>query len=282
MMFISRLESYLKSLGKQNHEKQYLINCLKDYLQLYVLEFIYNDPLYREFIFTGGTALQKCFGLDRLSEDIDIDSPIPIDHVLISEKMRKHFKNVYGFKDLTVSIKGKQKKIYLKFPILKQLSLVGPGESEQVFVKIDTTPVISENYSTRISVISRHNINVLVKHYNLPSLFAGKLHAILTRSYFKGKKNEITFKGRDFYDLFWFLNRKVHPNFDRLNDLLLASGHNPCNLVELKELLRQRVTSISPRAFLFDVRHLFQNSQYIEQISENYHAVVLPLIDEMH
>ncbi|MCP4755607.1 MAG: nucleotidyl transferase AbiEii/AbiGii toxin family protein [Proteobacteria bacterium] len=280
-MFISRLENYLESLGKQHYEKQYLVNCLKEYIQLYVLECIYNDSSLKKFIFTGGTALQKCFGLDRLSEDIDVDSPTAINHTLISERIGEYFKNAYGYKDLSVSVKGRQKTIYLKFPVLKQLSLSEPNESEQVFVKIDIAPLVSDNYSTRISVINRHNINVLVKHYDLPSLFAGKLHAVVTRSYFKGRKSEIAFKGRDFYDLFWFLNRKEQPNYDRLNDLLRASGNNPCSPDELKELLLQRVVAISARGFLFDVQHLFQNRKYIKEIAENYQAIVLPLIEEM-
>ncbi len=280
-MFIERINSFLNSLDRQAHDRQYLINCTKDYLQLYVLEFIYNSQMYRDFIFTGGTALQKCFGLDRMSEDIDIDSPIAVDHEVFVETIREHFQNKYRYSGLQTSIKGKQKKIYLKFPVLRDLDLSKSNESDQAYVKVEIVGVISENYKTRISVINRHNVNVLVKHYELPDLFAGKLHAVLTRTYFKGSKNEITFKGRDYYDLLWFLNRNVRPNMERLNDLLEGSGDSTCSPDELKEQLKQRVHAISAGAFLFDVQHFFQNSSYIKQIAENYKEIVLPLIDEM-
>jgi hypothetical protein len=56
-MFVDRLATYLESLDRSTFEKQYLVNCIKEYLQFYVLEFIYNDPVYKELIFTGGTAL---------------------------------------------------------------------------------------------------------------------------------------------------------------------------------------------------------------------------------
>ncbi len=216
-MFVDRLATYLESLDPSTFEKQYLINCIKEYLQFYVLEFIYNDPVYKDLIFTGGTALQKCFGLDRMSEDIDLDSPHQIDHDLFANRITGYFKNRFDYNDLYVSVKGKQKKIYLKFPVLRKLELAGPDESELAYVKVEIAPLISKNYSTRISVISSHNVNVLVRHYDMPDLFAGKLHAVLTRTYFKGEKNEINFKGRDFYDLFWFLNRHVMPNIARLS-----------------------------------------------------------------
>jgi hypothetical protein len=136
-MFVDRLATYLESMDRSRFEKQYLINCIKEYLQFYVLEFIYNDPVYKELIFTGGTALQKCFGLDRMSEDIDLDSPHLIDHDLFANGITGYFKNRFDYNDLYVSVKGKQKKIYLKFPVLTKLELAGPDESELAYVKVE-------------------------------------------------------------------------------------------------------------------------------------------------
>ena len=119
---------------------------------------------------------------NQLSEDIDIAVPEPVDNDLFAEKIKKYFKHKYVYKDLDVSVKGKQKKIYLKFPVLKVLNLSAANETDLVYVKVEPSLIVSKNYSTRISVITRHSVNVLVKHYDLPDLFAGKLHAVLTRS----------------------------------------------------------------------------------------------------
>jgi hypothetical protein len=59
-----------------------------------------------------------------------------------------------------------------------------------------------------------------VTHYDLPNLFAGKLHAVLTRKRFIGSDNRRTIKGRDFYDLVWFLKKRVSPNLAKLRDQL--------------------------------------------------------------
>ncbi|MEW6103904.1 MAG: nucleotidyl transferase AbiEii/AbiGii toxin family protein [bacterium] len=48
-------------------------NYLKEHLQLYILDFVYNRSYGKELIFTGGSCLRFCFGLNRVSEDLDFD-----------------------------------------------------------------------------------------------------------------------------------------------------------------------------------------------------------------
>ena len=50
-----------------------------------------------------------------------------------------------------------------------------------------------------------------VRHFDLPSMLATKLHACFYRKYTKG---------RDFYDLVWYLGRKVFPNLELLNNAI--------------------------------------------------------------
>ena len=52
---------------------------LKDVLQAYVLDFLYNHPAYRHLNFYGGTCLHVMYGLNRLSEDLDFDNSAGID-----------------------------------------------------------------------------------------------------------------------------------------------------------------------------------------------------------
>jgi predicted nucleotidyltransferase component of viral defense system len=49
---------------------------LKEFLQAYTLDFLYNHPVYRKLNFYGGTCLHIIYGLNRLSEDIDLDNSI--------------------------------------------------------------------------------------------------------------------------------------------------------------------------------------------------------------
>ena len=52
---------------------------LKEALQAYVLEYLYNHPTYRRLNFYGGTCLHVVYNLNRLSEDLDLDNSARLD-----------------------------------------------------------------------------------------------------------------------------------------------------------------------------------------------------------
>ena len=99
-----------------------------------------------------------------------------------------------------------------------------------------------------------------VKLYDLGSLFAGKLHAVLCR----GWKSRV--KGRDFYDLIWYVGRKTVPNLTHLDARMRQSGHWDGDSLDhqiLTRLLRERIAEIDfgkasdeVRVFLRDPREL--------------------------
>ena len=96
--------------------------------------------------------------------------------------------------------------------------------------------------------------------YDLESLFAGKLHAVLCRGW-KGRV-----KGRDFYDLVWYIGRKIAPNLVHLDARMRQSGHwdgEPLTPNILRRLLKERIeegdvpkAADEVRVFLHDQRDL--------------------------
>ena len=87
-------------------------------------------------------------------------------------------------------------------------------ENEKLNIKLET------NYSVNAFNWELKTINIdgekKIKVFDLPCLFAGKLNAILTRETTDKKSHMLarTDKGRDWYDLLWYINNKVPPNFD--------------------------------------------------------------------
>lgn len=47
---------------------------LKEVLHAHVLDYLYNHPIYRRLNFYGGTCLHVVYGLNRLSEDLNLDN----------------------------------------------------------------------------------------------------------------------------------------------------------------------------------------------------------------
>ncbi len=107
--------------------------------------------------------------------------------------------------------------------LLKELGL-SPMSSQKLSIKleIDTNPPLGWELTDTITS-KMYTFNIV--HYNLPSLYAGKLHACFYRKFTKG---------RDFYDFVWYLGKKVKPNFTLLNNAIAqtqgkAPGINETN-----------------------------------------------------
>ncbi|MFN4213112.1 MAG: hypothetical protein ACK4FL_04110, partial [Microgenomates group bacterium] len=81
-----------------------------------------------------------------------------------------------------------------------------------------------------------------------------------------GDKNEIDIKGRDFYDLFWFLQKKVEPNWRMLKKMTGIKNKN-----KLKKILMERIKkTVTPQKLAYDLNNFIADKQFINDFSKNY------------
>lgn len=273
-MIIEELKSLINISSVQNKSNLYIRSLLKEFLQVYVLNFIYLNPNYnKNFLFTGGTCLRHCFGLNRLSEDLDFDLKNEIDANNLKSSIEAYFKTEFMYDGLQVSILQKGRQLLLKFPVLKELKLATESESDLLYIKLDMSLMASKIYNQNSTLKSINNFNYLVTHYDLPTLFASKIVTILTRQRFLGKENINVVKGRDYFDLLWFLDKKVIPNLDRINDLI-KSSYTITDMVDLVDEKVKIATTISQQYFKQDLLPFIDNhlilDGYIENFAKNY------------
>jgi hypothetical protein len=95
-----------------------------------------------------------------------------------------------------------------------------------------------------------------LQHHDRASLLAGKLHAILQRPYPKG---------RDFYDLVWYLSDRdwPAPNLAFLNNALAQTGwtRGPLSEKTWASAVRGRLRSIKWEALAADVAPFLESSE---------------------
>jgi len=113
----------------------------------------------------------------------------------------------------------------------------------------------------------KDHYSMLIKHYDLPTLMAGKMVACLTRVFEKGKTG-VEIKGRDYYDLVWYLQKQVTPNIKKLKD-----ADKKYTLEKAWELLDQKAELISSRDLLVDLEPLFDNQVFIRDWCNNFHQI---------
>lgn len=199
----------LKTVYVQNKDQNsvYVRNLLKERILYYVLHFISQSKWADSLIFKGGTCLRIFFDLPRLSEDLDFDLE-DIDSFDIEEfvtAIKDYFLTNLKYSNFETKLAGNKRTLYLKFPVLDKLVFsIGPADSNIIFVRIDVAGVEGSKYSTEISQKSTSNFSLLIKRYSLPDLMAGKIAAILTRE---------KMEGRDYYDLIWYLEKNIQPNW---------------------------------------------------------------------
>jgi len=267
---LEQLKVFVNELKARGMRNDYIINAIKEYLQIRILDFIYNNKKYSEqLIFTGGTCLRFCFDLPRLSEDLDFDFEDSLNIKQLKNELVDYFVKSLKMPHISGIVKGKNEKIYLKFQILKELGL-SFGESKILFLKVETSKTPHAIKKTELSTISKDDLYFYIRRYSLPDLMCGKISAFLNRSFFKGKNNEIDFKGRDAFDLIWYMGKNIVPDYERLKILLKNSPYEGLNWQELLIKIGEKLKSLKIHHLKSDLLQFIENPRLLEQFLNNY------------
>jgi hypothetical protein len=241
---------------------------LKEVLQAIVLDYLYNHPRYRLLNFYGGTCLHVVYGLNRLSEDLDLDNGRGVDLSPLGDDLGALFRRSWGYEAVTTTSQqgeGGILRFLLKFPLLNRLGL-SPHPQEALHLKVE----ISQH--RQVAVIQNTPVfyfghSFVPAHFSLETMMAGKMLACLERSFQRGKA-EVWVKGRDFYDLLWFLQQGVRP----LEEKLARDGQKAYTLQTAMLALREKVAALRTTDLAVDLLPMFESRTFINAWLEGFHA----------
>lgn len=253
-------------------------NKLKEVLQFYILNFIYHHPEYSKWIMYGGSALRIVHGLDRMSVDLDFEVPHAVTQNFLEglkKEIEEHFTHSYGTSSdfLTTKITT-GRGLLLRFHIGEELSFGHP--SKQVHVKIDLNHFVAPKTVTERRPINRDQLSFVILTYNMSSLMASKIAAIFLRGTRGIGEAVYEEKGRDIYDLLWYMTKKVVPDLD----YLLAKGIDVKNPRALFDKLTLQMNKVNDRNLEQDLEPLFVNKAFIRNWLKNWRESYLRLLDE--
>ena len=208
------MKEYLRQLIKEQPNMLLKRNVVREYLQARILQSLQDEGAFLSMAFLGGTSLRFLFFLPRYSEDLDF-SILPSKDIVF-ENLLNNIKRDFEAENYIIDVKTNNIKpvinAFIKFPfLLFELGLSTHQEEVlSIKIEIDTNPPKGEGITT---TIIRRSVVLNLLHYDKASLFAGKIHAILTRRYTKG---------RDMFDFVWMLSNPSWPlpNFFMLNNAL--------------------------------------------------------------
>lgn len=271
-------KAILRDLINKDSSKNLLYKktLIKEYLQVLVLDFIYSHSDYSHLIFYDGSCLSQCFGLPRLSEDLDfVDLKKEVNIPQLAKDLSAFFKKET---DLAVTVTTQKFRVYLKFPLLFDLGLAQKGESDLLFLKIEVFSQFDfgKNYKIETIPLFKTNRSLLIKTFDLPTLMATKIRAIFHRKWEKtNKKGEtlIKAKGRDYFDLMWYLDKKISPNLDCLEGVK--------DKEDLKNKLINIVEKIDPASIRLDLEAFIEDQHFLHNLSQNIKDIIIRTIGQM-
>lgn len=245
-------------------------NSIKEVVQEIVLCGLSRAGFFQSAAFYGGTALRIFHGLDRFSEDLDFSlvKPNPdfrLDNYLSAVEKELgaygfHFKAEEKVKTKASDIqsafmKGNTREhLLLCYADERLARTVAGSELIKVKFEIDTMPPPYAGFERQFRL---QPIPYEINMYDMPSLFAGKLHAVICRAW----KTRI--KGRDLYDYVFYLAGKVPVNLKHLCARLVESGfkgaREDMTLDEIKQILFKRFDMIDYAQAKRDVLPFIRN-----------------------
>lgn len=251
-----------------------VLSALREIMQEVALAGLSRTDFFEKAAFYGGTALRIFYGLDRFSEDLDfslLESDLDFSLEPYFDALVAEFKSI----GMQVSIREKEKKEKTNIDsafhksetewkeliledIIKQAGIKSTNRTMKIKIEVDRRPPLG--FTTENKLLTRP-FSFYVKCFNKPSLFAGKMHALLFRKW----KNRV--KGRDWYDLEWYIKNGIP--LDLYHFSLRAKDTGDWNKDDLTkedvlEMLREKFKTVSFDNIKEDVIPFIKNDKVLE------------------
>jgi hypothetical protein len=221
--------------------------------------------VFLRWAFVGGTALRFLFSIPRFSEDLDFCAIRPGEDADLKAALTE-VKRALTFEGFAVEMRIKEEKTvasgWVKFRGLPHELGFSPHASQSLSIKVevDTNPPLGAGLET--SVVRRH-VTLHLCHHDKASLLAGKVHAILCRPWTKG---------RDLYDLAWYLADRQWPmpNLTLLNAAVTQTGWHGPSLTQAnwRSELQQRLNTLNWEHAQADVRPFLEHERDLSLVTQ--------------
>jgi len=259
------MKEYVADLVRASPTVGHALNQVREYLQARILDSLQSAGAMIPLAFHGGTALRLLYAMPRYSEDLDF--------ALERDRGQYELARYLGAIEVLLRADGylvdtrmsDQKVVQsgsVRFPGLMYELGLSPHADEVLWIKIevDTNPPAGAVLAT--TVIRRH-VTLHLQHHDRASLLAGKLHAILQRRYTKG---------RDIYDLFWYLSDPdwPEPNLTLLNNALRQTNWEGADATgeNWRELVANRLQEVAWDKAVDDVRRFVDRTAALDLLTQ--------------
>lgn len=250
-------------------------NAVFEVNQQVILAGLYNGGFFKSAAFYGGTCLRIFHGLQRFSEDMDF-SLLTQDENFDFSKYFQPIIDAFALVGREVEIKKKDKKYFGKVEsaFLKDNTDVydvtfQTEKAIRIKIEVDTCPPMNFNTEQKL-LLQPHSF--MTRCYTLPDLFAGKVHALVYRSW----KNRV--KGRDWYDFEWYVRHNIPLDFAHLAERCKQFNNEDITPEQFKEKLKERLRTTDIKQVKEDVIPFVRNPKELDIWSNDYFVQLADIV----
>jgi predicted nucleotidyltransferase component of viral defense system len=244
---------------------------LRQVMQEIALAGLYRRGFFGKAAFYGGTCLRIFQQLPRFSEDLDFSLLRPDPNFSLQpylQGLEEEFAALGISIEVTVKKKTLQTTIVSAFlkpaTTIVQLA-INSNRMLKIKLEVDTDPPLKFNTEEQLLL---QPYSFYVKCFCLPDLFAGKMHAVLFRQW------QHRVKGRDWFDLEWYVRQGIPVRLEHLAERARQSGHwpeaDPFTADTLQALLAERITRLDVAKARFDIERFIADPQPLAIWSAEY------------
>lgn len=246
------------------------LNAVHEIMQQVALGGLYNGGFFNKAAFYGGTCLRIFHGLDRFSEDMDFSLLAPDPGFRLDpyfDAITAEFAALGQSIDITTKEKTAQSTIqsaFLKSDTAQYDIHLGRDRKIKIKIEVDTTPPLG--FSTEQKLLLQP-FSFYTNCFTLPDLFAGKMHALIYRSW----KNRV--KGRDWYDFEWYVRKNVAMDFKHFCERAYQFGsEEPGRLTpdRFRAILKDKIKETDIRQVKDDVMPFIKDQNKLNIWSTEY------------
>ncbi len=247
-----------------------LLNAQHEVMQQITLAGLYRGGFFNKAAFYGGTCLRIFYDIPRFSEDLDfslLQSDQNFNLTSYFDIIKKEF--LACGKEVEITRKQKQRKTNVESAFLKDNTEIvdlkfRTAAAIKIKLEVDINPPLGFKTESKLLL---QPFSFMCRCYTLPDLYAGKMHALIFRTW----SNRV--KGRDWYDFEWYVRNNIPLNFSHfcerviqfqsLKDIELTRS-------DFQRILKDKIQSVNIEMVKNDVRPFVKNYGDLEIWSTDY------------
>ena len=250
-------------------------NAIFEVNQQIILAGLYHGGFFNEAAFYGGTCLRIFHGLQRFSEDMDFSLLAPNENFDFTQYFQPII-DQFALVGREVEIRKKDKKNFGKVEsaFLKDNTDVyditfQTEKSVKIKIEVDTQPPLKFKTEQKLLLLPQ---SFMTRCFTLPTLFAGKMHALVYRVW----KNRV--KGRDWYDFEWYVRHNIPLDFTHLSERALQFNQEALDKETFLQKLNERLATADINQVKADVLPFMRNPKELDIWSNDYFLQLAKMI----